>query len=195
MSSTISSTFSFLNCLFLSWQRVLLLQLSKSFFFFVPSDTSFVITACCVIPRGHGKAQLHSAWHLSCCHTSGISNKRNEIKEVYVAGLMFLIAYRVPKRLEDSLIFQHVWNKTHLCAHPSKPYVFLSLFSEYDVYDVYDLEDADQCVVCIEHWQEKWHRSGLWSAEPNSCSTLICLQHIKRAVDIKMCSVRDGLKG
>ena len=30
---------------------------------------------------------------------------------------------------------------TRLCAHPSKPYVFLFLFSEYD------LEDADLCVV------------------------------------------------
>ena len=33
---------------------------------------------------------------------------KNEIYEVLVAGLMFLIAYRVLKRLEDSLIFQHV---------------------------------------------------------------------------------------
>ena len=52
---------------------------------------------------------------------------------------MSLIAYRVPKRLEDNLIF--MCEKTCLCAHPSKPYVFLFLFSEYD------LEDADLCVV------------------------------------------------
>ena len=60
--------------------RVLLLQLStRLVVFFVPSDTSFVFTARCVISRGHGKAQLHSARHMSCCHTSGISSKRNEI--------------------------------------------------------------------------------------------------------------------
>jgi len=63
-----------------------------------------------------------------------------------------------------------------LCVHSSKPYVFLSLFSEYD------LEDADQCVVMNTGKKS----GGLWSAESISCSMLICLQHIKRAVDIKI---------
>jgi hypothetical protein len=30
---------------------------------------------------------------MSCCHISGISSKRNEVYEVFVAGLMLLIAY------------------------------------------------------------------------------------------------------
>ena len=54
---------------------------------------------------------------------------------------MFLIANRVPKRLEDSLTFKHAWKQTRLCAHPSKSYVFLSRFSESDS------EVADQCVA------------------------------------------------
>jgi len=82
----------------------MLLQLSNKLVLFVMS--SFVITARCVMPRGHGKAQLHFAQHLSCCHTSGISSMCRDPRNI-VAKL----TYRVPKRLEDSLIFKHVWNK------------------------------------------------------------------------------------
>jgi len=40
---------------------------------------------------------------------------------------MFLIAYRVLKRLEDSLIFQHVWNKrVFVLAPPNNMYSFPS---------------------------------------------------------------------
>ena len=79
--------------------------------------------------------------------------------------------------------------QTRLCAHPSKPYVFLSLFSDYD------LEDADQCVV-----MNTGKKSGIevvcgLLSQIHVVPTLICLQHIKRAVDVKMCSVRDGLIG
>jgi len=118
-----------------------------------------------VAPRGRGKAHGLASCILRniCLAFIPVASAAMRSRKVLVAGLMFLIAYRVPKRLMDSLIFKHVWNvkQARLYVYPSKPYVFLSL----------------------------------WSAESNSCSTLICLPHRKRAVDIRMCSVRDGLEG
>ena len=98
-----------------------------------------------------------------------------------VAGLMFLIAYRVPKRLEDGLILKHVSNKCVFVLIPPS-HVFLFPSSQ---------NLTCQCAV-TNTGKKKGKKSGLWSAESNPCSTLISLQHKKRAVDIRVCSVRDG---
>ena len=56
------------------------------------------------------------------------------------------------------------------------------------------MKDAGQCVVMNTGKKSGIEVvCGLLSQIP--CSTLICLQQKKRAVDIRRCSVRDGLKG
>ena len=58
-----------------------------------------------------------------------------------VARLMLLIAYRVPKRLQDSLVFKHVCNKSGFVFTP--PNRMFSFPSPHNL----DLEAVDQCVV------------------------------------------------